>query len=256
MVIHGRLMRTVTNALWPSACRIPEGVWPEEWLQVHGRENGASSVSVSSGGSAEMTAGADKHPAWIVGCSGAFQAEEQLEELARHCRHGDRARHARRAFGMIIGAVELTTHDELEHGLIERVAQAGATATLNTMILIGSSVTMVMAWASLKMNDFGKFRMYLGATILLSFVFLVVKYFEYSHHLHAGEGPSYNTYYAIYYTITGLHGLHIIGGMSMPERKPPLMAAFRCSRFSESNRSKLTFWRFMLWATRTPVMPS
>ena len=62
-------------------------------------------------------------------------------------------------------------------------------ATTNTVVLISSSVTMVMAWASLKMNDFGKFRMYLGATILLSFVFLVVKYFEYSHHLHAGEGP-------------------------------------------------------------------
>src|SRR5215210_6621782 len=75
------------------------------------------------------------------------------------------------------------------------------------------SVPMALAWASLKMNDFGKFRMYLGATILLSFVFLVVKYFEYSHHLHAGEGPWHNTYYAIYFTITGLHGLHIIGGI-------------------------------------------
>ena len=51
-------------------------------------------------------------------------------------------------------------------------------AFFNTVVLISSSVTMVMAWASLKMNDFGKFRMYLGATILLAFVFLVVKYFD------------------------------------------------------------------------------
>src|SRR4029453_14942797 len=86
-------------------------------------------------------------------------------------------------------------------------------AFFNTVVLISSSVTMVMAWASLKMNDFGKFRLYLGLTILLSFVFLVVKYFEYSHHLHAGEGPWHNTYYAIYFTITGLHGLHILGGI-------------------------------------------
>ena len=56
-------------------------------------------------------------------------------------------------------------------------------ALFNTVVLITSSVTMVMAWASLKMNDFGKFRMYLGLTILLAFVFLVVKYFEYAHHL-------------------------------------------------------------------------
>ena len=31
-------------------------------------------------------------------------------------------------------------------------------ASFNTVVLITSSVTMVMAWASLKMHDFGKFR--------------------------------------------------------------------------------------------------
>ena len=51
-------------------------------------------------------------------------------------------------------------------------------ATLNTMILIGSSVTMVMSWASLMLKDFGKFKLYLGLTWLLSAGFLVVKYFE------------------------------------------------------------------------------
>jgi heme/copper-type cytochrome/quinol oxidase subunit 3 len=86
-------------------------------------------------------------------------------------------------------------------------------ATLNTMVLIGSSVTMVMAWASLKMNQFGKFRMYLGATILLSFVFLVVKYFEYSAKFHHDIFPSTSTFFAIYFTLTGLHGLHVVGGI-------------------------------------------
>ena len=37
-------------------------------------------------------------------------------------------------------------------------------AFFNTVVLITSSVTMVMAWASLKMNDFGKFRLFLGLT--------------------------------------------------------------------------------------------
>src|SRR5262245_46336096 len=83
----------------------------------------------------------------------------------------------------------------------------------NTFVLIGSSVTMVMAWASLKLQDWGKHRLYLSATLLLSATFLVVKYFEYSDHLGRGEGPSHSTYLAIYYTMTGLHGLHIIGGM-------------------------------------------
>src|SRR3954469_25899297 len=37
----------------------------------------------------------------------------------------------------------------------------------NPFILIGSSVTMVMASAYLKLNDFGKRRMFLLATLLL-----------------------------------------------------------------------------------------
>jgi cytochrome c oxidase subunit 3 len=86
-------------------------------------------------------------------------------------------------------------------------------AAFNTVVLITSSVTMVMAWASLKMNNFGKFRLYIGSTVLLALLFLVVKYFEYAHHLAAGEGPWHSTFLAVYFTMTGLHGLHILGGI-------------------------------------------
>lgn len=86
-------------------------------------------------------------------------------------------------------------------------------ATLNTMILIGSSVTMVMSWAALKMNNFARFRVYLGLTIALAFGFLIVKFFEYGEHIHEHQIPSTSTFYAIYFTLTGLHGLHVIGGI-------------------------------------------
>ncbi len=86
-------------------------------------------------------------------------------------------------------------------------------ATLNTAVLITSSITMVMAWASLKLNSLPRFRLYLGATIVLALVFLVVKYFEYSHKFEQGHFPSHNNFYAIYFTLTGLHGLHIVGGI-------------------------------------------
>ncbi|MFQ5568835.1 MAG: heme-copper oxidase subunit III [Rhodothermales bacterium] len=86
-------------------------------------------------------------------------------------------------------------------------------ATLNTFVLIASSVTMVMSWASLKMNNFGKYRLYMGLTIALAFVFLIVKAFEYgskfSHHLY----PADSVFLAIYFTLTGLHALHVIGGI-------------------------------------------
>src|SRR3990167_9720553 len=84
-------------------------------------------------------------------------------------------------------------------------------ATFNTLVLISSSVTMVMAWASLMRGRFGTFRIYMGTTILLGCVFLVVKYFEYSHKFHDDLFPSTNNFLAIYFTLTGLHMLHVFG---------------------------------------------
>ena len=86
-------------------------------------------------------------------------------------------------------------------------------ATVNTLVLISSSVTMIMAWASLKLNDLSKYKMYMGMTLLCSLIFLVIKYFEYTGKFHHGIYPSSSTFMAIYFTLTGLHGLHIIGGM-------------------------------------------
>jgi heme/copper-type cytochrome/quinol oxidase subunit 3 len=86
-------------------------------------------------------------------------------------------------------------------------------ATVNTVILISSSVTMVMAWASLKRKSFGKFRLFMGLTVLAGLGFLVIKYLEYSAKFHHGLLPSTSTFLAIYFTLTGLHGLHVLGGM-------------------------------------------
>lgn len=86
-------------------------------------------------------------------------------------------------------------------------------ATLNTLILITSSVTMVMSWASLAMKDFKKYRFYMASTILLAFGFLIVKAFEYGAKFSHHHFPSSETFYAIYFTLTGLHGLHVVGGI-------------------------------------------
>ena len=86
-------------------------------------------------------------------------------------------------------------------------------ATLNTMVLIASSVSMVMSWASLMMKRFDRYRLYMGITIALGLVFLVIKSFEYGakfeHHLL----PAESNFLAIYFTLTGLHALHVIGGI-------------------------------------------
>src|SRR5438874_7130821 len=45
--------------------------------------------------------------------------------------------------------------------------------TMNTAILIASSVTVVLAWASLKMRQFAKYKFYMGITIACGIIFLV-----------------------------------------------------------------------------------
>ena len=83
----------------------------------------------------------------------------------------------------------------------------------NTVVLISSSVTMVLCYAALKLDDLAGFKKYMAMTIGLSLLFLCVKAFEYYEHLAFGEVPATSTFLAIYFTLTGLHALHIIGGV-------------------------------------------
>jgi heme/copper-type cytochrome/quinol oxidase subunit 3 len=86
-------------------------------------------------------------------------------------------------------------------------------ATFNTFILILSSVTVVMAWSHLRLGDLKKGRIYISATIFCALIFLTAKGFEYSHEFHEGRFPKTNNFLGIYFTMTGLHGLHILGGV-------------------------------------------
>jgi cytochrome c oxidase subunit III len=86
-------------------------------------------------------------------------------------------------------------------------------ATLNTVILISSSVTMVLAWAGARSGQLGKFRLHMGLTLLCGLLFLVVKAFEYSEKFSHGLYPSSNNFLALYFTLTGLHAIHVIAGL-------------------------------------------
>jgi len=129
----------------------------------------------------------------------------------------------------------------------------------NTFILIGSSVTMVMAWASLKMNQWAKHRMYLILTFALAALFLVNKYFEYADHLRRGEGPWHSTFLAIYFTLTGLHGIHIVGGMIvMGYFIGPGAKLWKKNQEQFANRIEYTglYWHFvdLVWIFLFPVL--
>jgi heme/copper-type cytochrome/quinol oxidase subunit 3 len=55
---------------------------------------------------------------------------------------------------------------------------------INTFVLIGSSVTVVFAWAALKMRQWRKFQFFMGITVACAAIFMVLKGVEYSVKLH------------------------------------------------------------------------
>lgn len=96
---------------------------------------------------------------------------------------------------------------------------------LNTIVLLISSFTMVMAvWAAQHSKKQLLITMLL-ITLACAGIFLGVKYFEYSHKFHEGllpgkfyhhEGdtvPNQFMFFSFYFMMTGLHGIHILGGM-------------------------------------------
>jgi len=132
-------------------------------------------------------------------------------------------------------------------------------ATVNTLVLISSSVTMVMSWASLVKKDFGRFRLFMGGTVLLGFVFLGIKYIEYSTKFHHGLLPSSSTFLAIYFTLTGLHGLHVIGGMAVNAYLwGPGASMWKQNPQQFTNRVETAglFWHFvdLVWIFLFPVL--
>lgn len=86
-------------------------------------------------------------------------------------------------------------------------------ATINTLILISSSVTMVMAWAAVKENNPSGYRKNMGLTVALGALFLVIKSFEYASKFQHHHYPSTDNFYGVYFVLTGLHGLHILIGV-------------------------------------------
>ena len=129
----------------------------------------------------------------------------------------------------------------------------------NTFILIASSVTMVMSWANFKMGNFSKGRMFLLMTFVLAGIFLVNKYFEYADHFARGEGPWHSTFLAIYFTLTGLHGIHILGGMVvMAYLLGPGAKLYQKKPDQFTNRIEYTglYWHFvdLVWIFLFPVL--
>ncbi len=86
-------------------------------------------------------------------------------------------------------------------------------ASINTLVLLTSSYTIVRAFVAAEGGDVRALRMYLGLTILGGLIFLGIKAVEYTTEIRAGFTPAAGIFWSFYYTMTGLHALHVLGGV-------------------------------------------
>lgn len=94
---------------------------------------------------------------------------------------------------------------------------------VNTFILLTSSLTVAVAITALQKGNRRLTLMGLAVTILLGCAFLVNKYFEWSAEIGRGIYPNSpellqrpdgeKLFFGLYYSMTGLHGLHVIAGI-------------------------------------------
>jgi len=95
--------------------------------------------------------------------------------------------------------------------------------TINTIILLTSSLTMALSIAFIQRSEKLLSILFVSSTILLAFIFLINKYFEWSAKIEHGIFPRSQElldrpngqilFFGLYYVMTGLHALHVIIGM-------------------------------------------
>jgi cytochrome c oxidase subunit 3 len=118
--------------------------------------------------------------------------------------------------------------------------QSALIGTLNTAVLLTSSLTMALAVRAAALGRRSALVMFLGSTILLGAAFLGVKGYEYTRDYHEGLLPGATTfhptseieekwaeqrlhpvprevelYFVFYFVLTGLHAVHMLIGMTI-----------------------------------------
>ena len=88
-------------------------------------------------------------------------------------------------------------------------------AAINTLVLLTSSYTVVRAFVAAEHGDVRGFQTFLGLTVLGGLIFLGVKAIEYTTEITAGFTPGAGIFWSFYYTMTGLHALHVLGGVTV-----------------------------------------
>lgn len=111
---------------------------------------------------------------------------------------------------------------EFHHAGAELNATLGV---INTIVLLTSSLTVVLSIVATQRGEMKRAMAFLGTTLGLGAVFLIIKSIEWSAKFYHGLYPNSphlatlppgeQVFYGLYFSMTGLHGLHVIAGMGV-----------------------------------------
>ena len=85
--------------------------------------------------------------------------------------------------------------------------------SFNTFVLLTSSLSAVLGHKAAEEGDGKKAARMLGLTMLGGAIFVTVKAFEWTAEINNGYTILSNTFWSFYYTVAGLHALHVIAGV-------------------------------------------
>lgn len=127
---------------------------------------------------------------------------------------------------------------------------------LNTLVLVTSSLTMILALHGVETDDRAGVRRYLGLTVMLGLVFLAIKAVEYSTDFAEGSTPLSGMFWSFYYMMTGLHALHVIAGIVI--NSSLLVMAMRGTLWRIPQRVEFAglYWHFVdvVWIFLFPLL--
>jgi heme/copper-type cytochrome/quinol oxidase subunit 3 len=127
-------------------------------------------------------------------------------------------------------------------------------AAVNTVVLLTSSYTIVRAFLAAERGDAVGLRVNLGLTVLGGLIFLGVKAAEYATEIGAGFTPGAGIFWSFYYTMTGLHAVHVLGGVVV--NAVVLVGAAAALKRPERVEMAGLYWHFVdiVWIFLFPLL--
>ncbi len=120
---------------------------------------------------------------------------------------------------------------------------------INTMVLVTSGLFAALAVRAEAEGRIRAMRRHVALAVLLGLVFLGVKVVEYSQELAAGHTIDTNTFFTLYYLLTGFHALHVVMGIVIL-----LIVAWKHSL--DNLETGASFWHMvdLIWVILFPVV--